>query len=670
MQKAEIMIEQGTIVEYIDRQAIVCAMVLEDSGERVRLLNEHNRELSHKVVRLSHISRQRLKIAAGRDRHIQSLKEAAARRRALSETIDIPELWDVLSESEEWIDLPTMTGLCFPDQDSGDHESAVIRAVFANRVYFKFGQNAFLPYTEDQVARNIASEQEKAKRHQMIETASLWLRRILETERPEAPGPEAERYIEILKSYYLFGKESDDFLSGRAILSGAGIDNTEKIFDALVKVGVWSPHQHIELYRYDIPVEFSQEFLKRAEDLNVGVNAAQLGQNREDLTSLPLFTIDGMGTLDFDDAISIEPDNGYYWVGVHIADISAYIRRGDSLDEEIMTRATSIYMPDMKIPMLPPLLSENLCSLKAGEIRPAISILAKIGRRAEIYDYKIVPSMIRVNQQLTYGYVDTVADSDQDFAQLIDIAKNFRNRRLESGAMPIALPEIGVRVTENGEISVRRNDRESQSRLLVSEMMILANWLMARFLANHNMPAVFRSQPEPKARLYNQANEGTLFQTWMQRRMLHRVILSSKPEFHTGLGLDAYITGTSPIRKFFDMVTQRQIRACLDLDTSYTVEEIDRIIAATEQPMYYAMQVQNRRHRYWLLKYLEARVGQKEEAVVLERRRDGYVLLLTEYLLECKLSQSASWHLKPQDLVQVTIQHVDARRDVLTVFPG
>ncbi len=664
------MIEQGTIVEYIDRQSIVCAVVLEESGERVRLLNEQNRELSHKIIRLSHISRQRVKISAGRDRLIESLTEAAVRRKSLSETINIPELWEVLSGSEEWIDLPTMTGLCFPGRDSGDHESAVIRACFANRIYFKFGQNAFLPYTEEQVARNIASEQAKAERQHMIETASLWLRRILETERPGPAGPDAEPFIEILKSYYLFGKESRDYLTARAILSGAGIDNTEKIFDALVKVGIWSPHQHIDLYRYDIPVEFSEQFLQRAGALSTGADAARLAQHREDFTSMPLFTIDGMGTLDFDDAISIAPDNGYYWVGVHIADISAYIRKGDSLDEEIMSRATSIYMPDMKIPMLPPLLSENLCSLKAGEIRPAISILAKIGRRAEIYDCKIVPSMIRVNQQLTYGYVDAVADSDPDFTQLVDIAKNFRNRRLQSGAMPIVLPEIGVRVTETGEISVRRNDRESQSRLLVSEMMILANWLMARFLADHKMPAVFRSQPEPKARLYNQASEGTLFQTWMQRRMLHRVVLSSKPEFHTGLGLDAYITGTSPIRKFFDMVTQRQIRGCLDLDTPYTVEEIDRIIAAMEQPMHHAMQVQNRRHRYWLLKYLEGRIGQKEEAVVLERRRDGYVLLLTEYLIECRLSQSAAWHLKPQDLVQVTIQHVDARREVLTVFPG
>jgi exoribonuclease-2 len=664
------MIEQGTIVEYIDQQSIVCAVVLEESEERARLLNEQTRELSHKISRLSHISRQRLKIAAGRDRLVAALKEAALRRKALAETIDIRELWEVLSGTQDWIDLVDMTGLCFPGKDSGDHESAVIRACFDNRIYFKFGQNAFLPYSVEQVARNIAAEREKAERQEMIETASAWLRRALEEDRVEAPEPGAAPFIEILKSYYLYGKDSADSQTGRAILSRAGIENVEKIFDALVKVGLWSPHHHIDLYRYDIPVDFSEKVMKRADDITAGVKDARVWDNRKDLTSIPLFTIDGQGTLDFDDALSIEQDNGYYRVGVHIADVSAYIPKGDPIDDEIMGRGTSIYMPDLKIPMLPPLLSENICSLRAGEIRPAISIFAKIGRLAEIYDYEIVPSIIRVDQQLTYGYVDAISESNKDIAQFVDIAKNFRDRRLASGAMPIALPEIGVRVTENGEISVWRNDRESRSRLLVSEMMILANWLMAKFLAKHEMPAVFRSQPEPKARLYNQKNEGTLFQTWMQRRMLNRVILSSKPGFHSGLGLDAYLTGTSPIRKFFDMVTQRQLRGCLNLDTPYTTEEVNGIITAMEQPMTHAMLTQNRRQRYWLLKYLEGRTGQKEEAIVLERRRDGYVLLLTQYLLECRLSQSASWHLKPQDLAQVTIQHVDARREVLTVFLG
>jgi exoribonuclease II len=348
------MIEQGTIVEYIDQQSIVCAVVLEESDERARLLNEQTRELSHKISRLSHISRHRLKIAAGRDSLVAALKETSLRRKALAETIDIRELWEVLSGTQDWIDLADMTGLCFPGKDSGDHESAVIRACFDNRIYFKFGQNAFLPYSVEQVDRNIAAEKEKAERQAMIETASKWLRRALEEDRVDVPEPGAAPFIDILKSYYLYGKDSADSQTGRAILSRAGIDNVEKIFDALVKVGLWSPHHHIDLYRYDIPVDFSEKVMKRADDITAGVKDARVWENRKDLTSIPLFTIDGQGTLDFDDALSIEQDNGYYRVGVHIADVSAYIPKGDPIDDEIMGRGTSIYMPDLKIPMLPP----------------------------------------------------------------------------------------------------------------------------------------------------------------------------------------------------------------------------------------------------------------------------------------------------------------------------
>ncbi|MEZ4577779.1 MAG: RNB domain-containing ribonuclease [Desulfobacterales bacterium] len=182
----------------------------------------------------------------------------------------------------------------------------------------------------------------------------------------------------------------------------------------------------------------------------------------------------------------------------------------------------------------------------------------------------MIPSIIKVDQQLTYNDVDAMVDSDESIWLLHEIACNFRRKRLSSGAVQITIPETSIRVFDNDEISVRKMDRESPGRMFVSEMMIMANWLMARFLADNNMPAIFRGQPEPKARLYSQKKEATLFQNWMQRRMLNRVIISPRPETHSGLGLDKYVTATSPIRKYFDLVTQRQIRACFGFEVPYT----------------------------------------------------------------------------------------------------
>jgi exoribonuclease-2 len=147
-------------------------------------------------------------------------------------------------------------------------------------------------------------------------------------------------------------------------------------------------------------------------------------------------------------------------------------------------------------------------------------------------------------------------------------------------------------------------------------------------------------------------------------------VLGHTPEKHSGLGLNAYVTATSPIRKYFDLVTQRQVRAVLGLEEPYTGEDIDRIIQMSEQPMSHVARLQASRQRYWLLKYLEQRVGQKAEAIVLVRRRNGYQVLLTDYMLECDLAITGFSDLKPEDLVQVTLQKVDARKDLITLTLG
>ena len=130
------------------------------------------------------------------------------------------------------------------------------------------------------------------------------------------------------------------------------------------------------------------------------------------------------------------------------------------------------------------------------------------------------------------------------------------------------------------------------------------------------------------------------------------------------------MTATSPIRKYFDLVTQRQIRAALGLEQPYSIEDIDGIIQTLEQTMGNVSRVQYGRNRYWLLKYLEGHVGDKEEALVLGKRRNGYQILLSGYMIECDLPSTSGLILKPEDLIQVTIQKVSARKDEILVFIG
>ena len=150
--------EIGSVVEYIDSQKIICAVVLDVKKQRLRLLTENNREVNLSSNRLSVCGGMRLELSMGRDKMVNALKEISNRRIELSSHIDIKELWEVLHTEQEWIDLSTMTEFCFPANPTGDHRSAVVRAFFGNRYYFKFNPDRFFPNTKEQIDHRAAQE--------------------------------------------------------------------------------------------------------------------------------------------------------------------------------------------------------------------------------------------------------------------------------------------------------------------------------------------------------------------------------------------------------------------------------------------------------------------------------------------------------------------------------
>jgi len=663
--------ESGSIVEYIDRQKIMCAVVLEVKNQRLRLLTENNREVKLSAGRLLHKDKARLNLAMGRDKMVDALREVASKRKALLTQVDIKDLWEVLNTEQVWIDLATMTEFCFPESPGGDQESAVIRAFFDDRLYFKFSLDQFFPNSVQQVERLTAQRQEEAHKNRIVELGGDWLKSLINGSSPpvDVSQEDIQEFINILKAYYLFEKESKDHTLARAMIRNSGLELTTGLFSILVKLGVFDENENIDLLRLEVTAEFNDEILQRVERLVTTRQDFFADGVRRDLTSLPLMTIDGQSTLDYDDALSIEKVGQHYRLGIHIVDVGHFVRKGDNIDQEALVRGSSIYMPDQKISMLPAALAEGLCSLKAGELRPAISTMVNLSPSKEVIDYEILPSLINVKHQLTYYDVNLAADQNPDIIVLREIAEKFRQRRLDGGAVQITVPEVNVWLSDDRSISVNKINRESPGRMLVSELMILANWLMAKFLAENGVPAIFRSQPDPRERLYK-GNEGTLFQNWMQRRFLSRFVLDHKSAKHSGLGLDAYVTATSPIRKYFDLITQRQIRALHGLEQPYTSEEVDQLIQSLQLPMGNVGRIQHGRQRYWLLKYLEQHVGRKEEAIVLNKRRDHYQILLTEYMVECDLPKSSGLELKPEDLIQVTIQNVRARKDLFQVAIG
>lgn len=648
--------EVGTIVEYIDRKKIICAAVVQAKKQKVRLITESNREVSVSENRLFGGS-GRLDPAMGRDRMAAILAGTARARESLKKEVSVEELWESLHTESEWIDAETLASFSFPPPPDHDRVSAVIRALFEDRIFFRFDVTRFFPHTPEEVEQAVIRAEKEAARERRILEGGLWLKSALAAEAVEVP-PEHRDTVEILKDFYLFDKESHHGETAREILAVADLSTGAPLFNFLVKTGEWNRDENLDIPRLGVPVAFSEAARSDSASLAASPGLFTEHCERRDFTGLPIITIDGQATSDFDDALSLETDGDTYRVGIHISDVAHFIQKDSALDAEARLRASSIYLPDQKIPMLPPNLAEGLLSLKADSVRPAISVMATVTPEAEVLEFEVVPSLIRVRRQLTYYDANIMSDADKEIIVLSVLAKKLREARLNAGAVNITLPEVNVWVDEFREVGVHRINRESVSRMLVSEFMILGNRLMAKFLAQNRCPAVFRSQPEPKQRLFSR-DEGTLFENWMQRKHLSRFLLSPEPAPHSGLGVEAYVTATSPIRKYFDLVTQRQIRAVLGIEKPSSRREIEDIIVNTQEPLSRVVQLQGSRVKYWIIKYLEKRMGQKEHALVLEQRRDRTLVLLTDVMMEAALTGVK--HLAPQDEIFVVVKKADPR---------
>ena len=659
--------KSGTIIEYIDQQKLICAAVADVKGKRLRLITEQDKEVSLSASRISLTSDNALPESASRSAMVEALKATVARRESLKQEIDLKELWELLNEEGEWVELTTMAEYCFADAVTSDHKSAIIRAFFENRTWFKFDHNRFLPYTPEQVEQMLAKKREEERRQKVISEGGAWLK-VLAGDKKDPGCDHADEVITALKGWYIYERDSRHFPMAKEILSAAGIGSPETVFRILVKLGVFDANENIDLIRMEIPKNFSEEVLAEAKKLVE--NAPETFEGRRDLTHLSTITIDGRFTTDYDDAVTIEKqEDGTWLLGIHIIDVAESVTRGSLIDRRAMFRASSIYMPDQKIPMLPPELSDNLCSLVEGTVRPCISVMVKLNRFYAVDDFEVVPTMVTVRRQLTYSGANTLAtEGDEELSTLIKIGKAFRQKRMDAGAVHISLPEVNVYMDEDGKPVISTVDRESPSRMMVAELMIMGNWLMASFLARHGLPSFFRIQPDPKDRLFK-GEESSLFLNCMQRRQLSRAYVSQKPGHHSGLGVDAYTTATSPIRRYYDLVAQRQIRSVLGLEAPYSDDDVAEVSLHLDVPMGNIGRIQGNRKRYWIYKHLETKIGERVEGLVLDKRRHSYQVLLLDYMLDVMLPASGLT-LKSGDHISAVIQHADARKDNLAVYVG
>jgi exoribonuclease-2 len=501
-----------------------------------------------------------------------------------------------------------------------------------------------------------------------LEEGSTWLRKIWGGVTVEDP-PGKDIYLKLLRELAIFGSDAPEFQKGKQLLKRAQITHTDAPFQLLVKLGEMREDENLLISRYGIPTDWTPEAEHEAETIHRTFNPQALStmDTHRDMTGLEVFTIDSETTKDIDDAVSLEISETTYRVGVHIANVANYIVPGSHLDKDASERMASIYLPEGKIPMLPPLLSEGVFSLTAGQPRLTISVMVDFDRACEVKAFSITPSVVKVDRRYSYTQSDDLIKNDKNLSSLFAIARSLRTKRLKEGALILPIPEVIVRVDESGTIQVSRRERESPSEIIISELMILTNWLCAGFLNDRGIPLIYRVQREPKE-LLEGAGSDDFFINYQQRRLLSRMMLSTIPGSHSSLGLMPYSTFTSPIRRYLDLVVQRQLcSVLLDDEMSYSEEDLKSVIIDTEMNQSTINLLQDQRQKYWLLKYLEDKVGETLTALVVRTLVNRTELLFNDYLFETSIPSSPVDSLTPGTTVTVKLEQVEPRRGLIRV---
>ncbi|MBM4301607.1 MAG: VacB/RNase II family 3'-5' exoribonuclease [Deltaproteobacteria bacterium] len=657
--------EPGDIVEFFEDKRIFCGVVLEMKGERLHVLTQTSREMTVTPKRILHVG-PRLPVATlSRQELLRHLEATARKREALKDAINLEDLWDLLASEAQTVSVSEMADLWF-GQTTPDQVAATGRSLREDRLLFKQKDGLVSPNPPEGVEQLKEQHFRELERQQELEEIAAWLEKAWAGEKAAA-GPWKDRVVSLLRGMALWGAEAPDYAQGKAFLDKARLNPVEAPFRLLVRLGVWQEDEDLDLYRQEVPLEFSPEVLVLARQLAQSPPPDRYASFRQDLTHLNIMTIDGERTRDFDDALSLEEVPDGWRLGIHIADVSAHVMPQTPLDMEAQARGTSIYLPERRLPMLPEELSEDTVSLVALQERLALSVLVTLSADAEIKDWVIVPSCIKVARRLTYHEVDALLTQDQQFYTLSRLTRRLKERRLARGGYELKLPEVWATFTPQGDVQVVVEDQETASHQLVGEAMVLANTLASQFMAEQRIAAIYRSQPDPREPI-NPSPDKSLLELWQDRRRLSRVVMDLSPSPHWGLGLPCYTFATSPIRRYLDLVIHRQLLAVVSGHPPvYRPEDLEQILATIEPAMRRAGQLKTRRLRYWLLKHLATRVGQKFEALVLESMHHRYRIMLPDILLEFFMAAPVTVKLSPGDTVLVRLDRVNPREDQIKV---
>lgn len=416
------------------------------------------------------------------------------------------------------------------------------------------------------------------------------------------------------------------------------------------------------LYEFKLRDEFPFSAIEEAKNLPSKITSKSV-KKRKDFRNETVFTIDGEDARDFDDAVSIrKSEDGYYHLGVHIADVSEYVKPRGDIDNEAFERGTSVYFPEKVIPMLPERLCNDLCSLREGEERLTLSCLMKIDQKGKVIDREICPSVIRSKRRLTYTEVRKFFDGEEtalksledisvDLTLMREVAEILKKKRAANGSIDLDVKDSRISVDENGEIEVCADEKDL-AHGLIEEFMIAANCTVAEYAFYLSIPFIYRAHEDPSEerleRFYAfleglgisaRRNREGVYSTDFQKilsaaegspvfplvnrvmlRTMQKAYYTTEAKGHFGLAEEHYCHFTSPIRRYPDLVVHRILKYVIENGTDKIEETFEEDAqfasvqsSATEKN---AEAAERAVDEYYKLLYISGKEGEEFDGVV------------------------------------------------------
>lgn len=432
-----------------------------------------------------------------------------------------------------------------------------------------------------------------------------------------------------------------------------------QVLDILGKAGDNTTEMHAILAEFGLPYVYPQSVEKAADKIPAEISAEEIAR-REDFQKVTTFTIDPKDAKDFDDALSIRPlKDGLWEVGVHIADVTHYVKEGSIIDKEAEKRATSVYLVDRTIPMLPERLCNFICSLRPNEEKLAFSAIFDITEKGEVRDSRIVHTVIESDRRFTYEEAQQIIETKEgdfkdEILMLDTIAKALREKRFTAGAINFDRYEVKFEIDEKGKpISVYFKESKDANKL-VEEFMLLANRTVAEKIGKAPkgkkpkvLPYRIHDLPDPEkldnlaqfiARFgYRLRTSGTktdvsksinhllddiqgkkeenLIET-VSIRAMQKARYSTHNIGHYGLAFDYYTHFTSPIRRFPDMMVHRLVTRYMDGGRSVSETKYEDLCDHSSNMEQIAANAERASIKYKQVEFMSERLGQTYDGVI------------------------------------------------------